>query len=451
MGEDFVIYLTIICDLTISVGPNVCLLFADDPNPNPTKDKVCAIRGCVEFFVPIGFFIIALLVFFITFFCYGGKIPAIQHSSTENTASSICNKKPLTAWCRRGIKALFSRGKEKGPKRHKWIAGLLYLLGDNAPDLAADTAYYRQIESISLALLLLAATIYMLPLRSKIEEQFKKLRNEKDEKEKEKEMKYDELPESYQCYKQLLPIFVFLQHLPKGDTFATALTLAAGVSNTTCETLYEPFEEGTWIYYGSIPILTFVVILYILIRHWWKHDWFSYGDKRCGRKCRNKCCCSQDCGLRCVVAIFQIAAAFLVGIVILAYILADNEYPLECVAPSKIFEAFIRLILYGFVIVVFGSIALSNLCYYFIKRFSPTKRRPIPIPSPTPIRPPSDTIAAHAVVQTAGVQTAGAQTAVQTTGVVVQTAGVVVQTAGIQTAGAGIQTAGVQTAVVHTA
>lgn len=256
----------------------------------------------------------------------------------------------------------------------KWLAGLLYLIGDNLDSVLKHYgARTSSTIQASFALLVLAVLVYMLPFRSATGEKFRELRNERDEdnredeREVERTYRYGDLPDSYKFCEQLLPIFAYIKHLPKGDTFFTALSFAPDVSTATCGNLYQPYAVGTWVYLGGIPIVIFLVILYDVIKHWVKHDWFSFGGECCEEACLNQCCFTQGCGVRCVVAFFQIKAAFCVGVIIFFYILADNGYPLQCMTDNH-GEATARLAFWAIVIVAFISTVLFIYCYHLKKR-----------------------------------------------------------------------------------
>lgn len=169
---------------------------------------------------------------------------------------------------------------------------------------------------------------------------------------------------------QLLPICLAIQHLPKLDTVYTTVTFATKLSNDTCESLHVSYKTATWLYFAFIPLLLIALTLVVLIQHWRQHKLFTSGEgcKHALQQYKeDRVQCITDCGLRRCVASCQVTAAISVSLMITAYLLVDNEFPLNCTTDNTKTLGIVRLTLWTivFVILVFKTVFI--FVYHYVR------------------------------------------------------------------------------------
>lgn len=245
----------------------------------------------------------------------------------------------IMGYCSDGIQCWFSEVKTLVRRLVQVLAGLLYYIGDNLDlilsNIGCTESCIARAQSASFAFLLLAGILYLI-LSSNTADRFAEVRSRTKWN---NDMQYSDEPSSCE---QLLPICVFIHNLSKFDTIYTAITLATRLSNNTCGTYHESYEIVSWIYFSLVPLLLLAKIFGILIHHWLQH--YSY----IGWK----------------TWLCQCLSAFAVTVVISLYLLADNEFPLNCATENRRILGIVRLVLMILVAIIFLSIASYALYYH---------------------------------------------------------------------------------------
>ena len=245
------------------------------------------------------------------------------------------------------------------------VAGLLYYCGDNLDPLSSDfgdligchETCQERTQSASFGLLFGAGMLYLLLLSGKIPKQYKKMIVTTDTGNSgstdesllpENTKSYKNLLTRYKFCEQLLPIAQLIRILPKLDVVYTSITLATRISESSCETLPKSFKIAVWACWVLIPVLLAIAILVVLIHYWYsKKNWSESESKPW------KCC----------VGICQVITALTVIFMITIYLLADNEYPLNCATDNKTTQGIIRLTFMLVSVIIIGVICLLLVIY----------------------------------------------------------------------------------------